>query len=74
MEYSGKNLVGNTPILALNDNPAIAPLYELAPGMRWLVVARGALLVRIRQSTNTEVLHSRRCKRRPVSAQELELY
>jgi plasmid stabilization system protein ParE len=34
-----------TPVLSLKDNPDIAPSYELAPGIRRLVVAKGAFLV-----------------------------
>lgn len=45
------------PLLALNDNPAIAPLYELAPGIRRLVVADGAFLVYYRVRVDVEVLH-----------------
>jgi hypothetical protein len=34
-----------TPMLSLKDHPGIAPSYELAPGIRRLVVANGAFLV-----------------------------
>jgi plasmid stabilization system protein ParE len=60
------------PVLALKDNPEIAQPYELAPGIRRLVVARGAFLVFYRVSADIEVLHIRRSERMPVSAQELE--
>ena len=60
------------PVLALKDNPGIAPPYELAPGIRRLVVARGAFLVFYRVSVNIEVLHIRRSERMPVSEHELE--
>lgn len=60
------------PVLALKDNPEIAQPYELAAGIRRLVVARGAFLVFYRISANIEVLHVRRSERLPVSAQELE--
>lgn len=56
-----------TPILALKDNPEIAQLYELAPGIRRLVVARGAFLVFYRVTLNIEVLHIRRAERMPAS-------
>lgn len=60
-----------TPVLALNDHPEIAPLYELAPDIRRLVVARGAFLVFYRVRANIEVLHIRRSERMPVVAHEL---
>jgi len=60
------------PILALKDNPEIAQLYELAPGIRRLVVARGAYLVFYRVTANIEVLHIRRAERKPMSVHELE--
>jgi len=60
-----------TPILALKDNPEIAQLYELAPGIRRLVVARGAFLVFYRVTASIEILHIRRAERIPVSAPEL---
>ncbi len=34
-----------TPVLLLKDHPHIAPSYELAPGIRRLLVANGAFLV-----------------------------
>lgn len=60
------------PVLALKDNPEIAQPYELAPGIRRLVVARGAFLVFYRVSVNIEVLHIRRSERMPVFEHELE--
>lgn len=61
------------PVLALKDNPEIAPEYELAPGIRRLVVARGTFLVFYRISDAIEVLHIRRSERMPASAHELEM-
>lgn len=60
------------PVLALKDNPEIAQPYELAPGVRRMVVARGAFLVFYRVSINIEVLHIRRSERMPVSEHELD--
>ena len=60
------------PVLALTDNPEIAPPYELAPGVRRLVVARGAFLVFYRIRADVEVLHIRRAEREPVKADALE--
>ena len=60
------------PVLSLKDNPEIAQAYELAPGIRRLVVAGGAFLVFYRIRDSIEVLHIRRSERMPVSAQELE--
>ena len=60
------------PVLALKDNPEIAHPYELAPGIRRLVVARGTFLVFYRVSDTIEVLHVRRSERMPASAHELE--
>jgi len=60
-----------TPVLALSANPEIAPPYELAPGVRRLVVARGAFLVFYRTRADVEVLHIRRAEREPVTAVDL---
>ena len=60
------------PVLALKDNPEIAQLYELAPGIRQLVVARrGTFLVFYRVSDTIEVLHIRRSERMPAAMHEL---
>ena len=56
------------PVLALHDHPELAPLYELAPGVRRLVVAGGAFLVFYRVLADVEVLHIRRAERAPVTA------
>ena len=56
------------PVLALHDHPELAPLYELAPGVRRLVVAGGAFLVFYRVLADVEVLHIRRAERAPVPA------
>ena len=60
------------PVLALHDHPEIAPLYELAPGVRRLVVAGGSFLVFYRVLADVEVLHIRRADREPVTAEVLE--
>ena len=56
------------PVQALHDHPEFAPLYELAPGVRRLVVAGGAFLVFYRVLADVEVLHIRRAEREPVTA------
>ena len=56
------------PVLALHDHPELAPLYELAPGVRRLVVVGGAFLVFYRVLADVEVLHIRRAEREPVTA------
>ena len=61
-----------TPVFALQDNQEIAQPYELAPGIRRLVVASGAFLVFYRIRDSIEVLHIRRSERMEVSAQELD--
>ena len=53
-------------VLALRDNPEIAPPYELAPGFRRLVAAGGAFLVFYRVRCDVDVLHIRRAERESV--------
>ena len=60
-----------TPVLSLKDNPDIAPSYELAPGIRRLVVANGAFLVFYRVRADVEVLHIRRAERDSATGDEL---
>lgn len=60
-----------TPVLSLGEHPEIAQSYELAPGVRRLVVAGGAFLVFYRVLVDVEVLHIRRAERTPASAEEL---
>lgn len=60
------------PVMALKDNPEIAPPYTLAPGIRRLVAASGAFLIFYRVGADIEVLHIRRSERMPVSAHELD--
>ena len=60
------------PILALKDNPDIAPPYELAPGIHRMVVAKGAFLVFYRVNQDVEVLHVRRSEREPVTREDSE--
>ena len=59
------------PMFALRDHPEIAPPYEMAPGVRRLVVARGAYLVFYRVMADIEVIHIRRAEREPVGIPEL---
>ena len=61
------------PVLTLGDHPEIAPAYELAPGIRRLVVAGGAFLVFYRvATTDVEILHVRRAEREPVGVEALK--
>lgn len=55
----------------LADNPHIAPPYEMTPGLRRLVVAKGSFLVFYRVVECVEVVHVRRAERDPVVAGEL---
>jgi len=59
------------PVLALRDNPLLAPAYELAPDIRRLVAADGTFLVFYRIREDIEVLHVRRAERRPAGAEDL---
>jgi plasmid stabilization system protein ParE len=59
-------------ILVIKNNPEIAPQYELAPGIRRLVVAGGAFLVFYRVGTYIEIIHIRRSERMPASGHELK--
>lgn len=60
------------PLLALENNPEVAPLYELSPGIRRLVVADGAFLVFYQLDPDcVEVLHIRRAEREPVQGEQL---
>jgi plasmid stabilization system protein ParE len=52
----------------LGDHPRRAPPYELAPGVRRLVVAQGVFLVFYRVRDTVEVLHIRRAEREPLTA------
>ena len=62
------------PIRALAAHPELAPAYELAPGVRRLVVAGGVFLVFYRVATaEVEVLHIRRAEREPLGVEELEV-
>jgi plasmid stabilization system protein ParE len=60
-------------VAVLADNPNIAPAYELAPGLRRLVVAKGAYLVFFRvnsqHNARVEVVHIRRAEREPYSTE-----
>lgn len=52
-------------VAALAEHPNRAPVYELAPGVRRLVVAKGAFLVFYRVTQRIEVIHIRRAERLP---------
>jgi plasmid stabilization system protein ParE len=59
------------PVLSLGEHPNVAPPYELAPGVRRLVVADGAFLVFYRIQSDVEILHIRRAERAPVATVDL---
>ncbi|MDO9011100.1 MAG: type II toxin-antitoxin system RelE/ParE family toxin [Gallionella sp.] len=61
------------PVLSLKDMPEVGVPYELAPGMRRLVVAGGIFLVFYRVCTDVEVLHIRRAERSPATMDDFEL-
>lgn len=52
-------------IAALAEYPNRAPVYELAHGVRRLVVAKGAFLVFYRVTQRIELIHIRRAERLP---------
>jgi plasmid stabilization system protein ParE len=56
----------------LSNFPERPPEYELAPGVRRLVVAKGAFLVFFRLTKYIEIVHVRRAEREPVAAEFLE--
>ncbi len=60
------------PMVGLRDHPESAPGYDLAPGVRRLVVAGGSFLVFYRVTVVVEVLHFRRAEREPVLDQTLK--
>lgn len=49
----------------LADNPLIAPAYELAHGLRRLVIAKGAFLVFYRVTNHVQVVYIHRVEREP---------
>ncbi len=61
------------PVLSLKDMPEVGSPYELAPGIRRLVVASGIFLVFYRVRTDVEVLHIRRAERSPATTDDFEL-
>ena len=61
------------PILSLKDTPDVGAPYELAPGIRRLVVAGGIFLVFYRVRADVEILHIRRAERNPATTDDLEL-
>ncbi len=69
-----RRMVGGvkSEILVLRDFPELPPIYELAPGVRRMVVASGAFLVFYRLRDNVEVLHVRRAEREAVTAEFLD--
>lgn len=54
-------------LAALTDNPAFAPPYEFAPGVRRLAMADGAFLAFYRVREFIEVIHLRRAECEPVT-------
>ncbi|MDO8350360.1 MAG: type II toxin-antitoxin system RelE/ParE family toxin [Gallionella sp.] len=56
----------------LREFPERAMAYELAPGIRRLVIAGGAFLAFYRVHNNIEVLPIRRAEREPVTAELLK--
>lgn len=60
-------------VAGLSDNPNIAPPYEIAKGVRRLVVADGAYLAFYRVREVIEVIHIRRAEREPATADELDV-
>ena len=69
-----RRMVGGikSEIVGLRNYPELPPVYELAPGVRRLVVASGAYLIFYRLSGTIEVMHIRRAERQPVTAEELD--
>lgn len=61
------------PVLSLKDTPEVGALYEMAPGIRRLVVAGGIFLVFYRVRTDVEILHIRRAERTPATTDDFEL-
>lgn len=59
-----------TDIATLSDQPHRAPTYELAPGVRRLVVAGGIFLVFYRVTEVIEILHVRRAEREPATEKD----
>ena len=57
-------------VTSLADNPLIAPTYELAPGLRRLVVSKGAFLVFYRVTDNVQVVYIRRAEHEPLAEDE----
>lgn len=55
-------------VAALADNPHMALTYELVPGLRRLVIAKGAFLVFYRLADIVQVVHVRRAEREPLSS------
>lgn len=60
------------PTLKLKDNPNIAPPYELAEGVRRLVVANGIFYVFYRAIIDVEILHIRQAHREPATERDLQ--
>ncbi len=69
-------MVGNIKkdVLALANNPFLAPSYELFPGLRRLVVAKGLFLAFYRVNTGQEGMERARIEVVHVRRAERELY
>jgi len=61
------------PVLSLKNTPEIGSSYELAPGIRRLVVTGGIFLVFYRVRVDVEILHIRRAERSPATTNDLTL-
>lgn len=55
----------------LADHPEVAPPYELVPGIRRLVVAKGTYLVFYRVLNCVQILHIRRGERMPAMHEDM---
>ena len=58
------------PVLSLKDIPEVGAPYELAPGVRRLIVAGGLFLVFYRVRVDVEILHIRRAERSPATTDD----
>jgi plasmid stabilization system protein ParE len=58
-------------VATLSDSPNRASAYELAPGVRRLVVAGGIFLVFYRVTNIIEILHVRRSEKEPVTSMDI---
>ena len=52
----------------LKTLPESGPVYPMVPGVRRLVIAKGAFLVFYRLATSVQVVHIRRSERKPLKS------